>query len=412
MSAIGGRVDFFERGSDVNYLMRMSKAMSLRGSKRSSSYIGDGVGIVFNSSSPDAFGKDEDRQPAIYERAGKVYVLAMDAEENYSSSVFEKYRTEGIDFLSFLRGPFAVSLYDGERKMLLLARDREGKKPLFYRILDGSLYFASEIKGILAATEERLAVNREIFSLHVSAPMGVYRAANLFCDIREVLPGECLLFTELGMSRFRYRDRRGELRGAHAESKKRGCGEAPLKLYYDCSHGDIDESLREALIAFDYPQFDARIAPLCRTLADAAKEGRRQLSFEDVLRHRSRSYAYEREDRLGQRYGIELRGIPVRQEGEERDIYSMLSEMRSYLQAQVESFSSEDLSFLGGILTQKKLGYLLSRLCAERRQKYEDAEADIRILGMLCQTVEWGKAQRLIFKSCGESFVQSALSTM
>lgn len=418
MSAIGGRVDFFGREADMNSILRMSKAMSLRGCKRSSSYIGEGVGIIFNSSSPDAFCKNEDCQPAIYERAGKVYVLSVDGEANYSSAIFEKYRTDGIDFLAYLKEPFAVSLYDGDRKMLLLARDREGRKPLFYRILDRTLYFASEIKGILAATEERLAVKREMFSLHLSAPMGVYRSSNLFCDIREVLPGECLLFTGLGMSRFRYRERQGELRGARSESRKRTCADEPLKLYYECSREEIDDALCEALIAFDHPQFDARMVALCKTLSDAAREGRHSLSFEDAIFKKSRSYAYERADRLGGLYGVDLRGFPMRLEDEDGEVYPMLLKIRAHLRARVERLSSAELSFLGGIVGEKKLCYLLSRLCGEqkggkeREERKEDTESEIRILGMLCQTAEWATSQKLIFRSFGDGLAQSALSTI
>ena len=57
----------------------------------------------------------------------------------------------GVDCLQRLHGMFVIALYDRRRKELLLARDRLGIKPLFMaQLSDGSLGFASELKGLLA----------------------------------------------------------------------------------------------------------------------------------------------------------------------------------------------------------------------------------------------------------------------
>jgi asparagine synthase (glutamine-hydrolysing) len=60
------------------------------------------------------------------------------------------YAAWGCECLSRLNGMFAFALYDGPQDKLFLARDRTGEKPLFYRLANGSLQFASELKALLA----------------------------------------------------------------------------------------------------------------------------------------------------------------------------------------------------------------------------------------------------------------------
>lgn len=60
------------------------------------------------------------------------------------------YAAWGQDCLARLNGMFAFALYDAPRQTMLLARDRAGEKPLFYRLDGGVLYFASELKALMA----------------------------------------------------------------------------------------------------------------------------------------------------------------------------------------------------------------------------------------------------------------------
>jgi asparagine synthase (glutamine-hydrolysing) len=63
--------------------------------------------------------------------------------------VLAAYDAWDTDCLQRLNGMFAFGLYDARRQRLLLARDRAGEKPLFYRVAGGELHFASELKALM-----------------------------------------------------------------------------------------------------------------------------------------------------------------------------------------------------------------------------------------------------------------------
>jgi asparagine synthase (glutamine-hydrolysing) len=64
------------------------------------------------------------------------------------------YEEMGADCVKKLRGMFAIALYDERQQSLLLARDRLGKKPLYYALWNGRLLFGSEIKALLAVAPQ------------------------------------------------------------------------------------------------------------------------------------------------------------------------------------------------------------------------------------------------------------------
>ena len=59
------------------------------------------------------------------------------------------YEERGPDFVEALRGMFAIAIWDARHGRLVLARDRFGIKPLYYRVAGGELSFASELKALL-----------------------------------------------------------------------------------------------------------------------------------------------------------------------------------------------------------------------------------------------------------------------
>jgi asparagine synthase (glutamine-hydrolysing) len=70
--------------------------------------------------------------------------------------IVEGYRAFGDHVIERLDGMFALAILDQRARRLLLARDRVGKKPLFYCLRDGELRFASEVKAIVASGAERV----------------------------------------------------------------------------------------------------------------------------------------------------------------------------------------------------------------------------------------------------------------
>src|SRR5450631_2655287 len=80
---------------------------------------------------------------AELESLGHAFRTSSDTEV-----LLAAYRVWGTDFLSRLNGMFAFGLYDPRTRKVLLARDRAGEKPLFYRESGGTLSFASELKAL------------------------------------------------------------------------------------------------------------------------------------------------------------------------------------------------------------------------------------------------------------------------
>ncbi|HUZ45579.1 MAG TPA: asparagine synthase (glutamine-hydrolyzing) [Terriglobia bacterium] len=89
------------------------------------------------------------------------------------------YEEKGTDFVRDLNGMFAIALWDGAAKRLVLARDRAGEKPLYYWQKEGAIVFASEIKAILEypGVSRRLdpeAVAQYFFYGYFPSPRSVY----------------------------------------------------------------------------------------------------------------------------------------------------------------------------------------------------------------------------------------------
>ena len=110
------------------------------------------------------------------ERKGHVFKSMTDTEV-----IVHLYEEEGIACLQRLRGMFAFAIWDQREGRLLLARDRVGKKPVYYVELDGRLSFASEIHALydlpgLKREIDPVALDLYLTHSYIPAPYSIFRA--------------------------------------------------------------------------------------------------------------------------------------------------------------------------------------------------------------------------------------------
>jgi asparagine synthase (glutamine-hydrolysing) len=85
---------------------------------------------------------------AALQQEGQVFHTDSDTEV-----ILTAYEHWGVACFSKLKGMFAIALYDKRKQILILARDPNGIKPLYYCSRNGKLFFASEIKAFYALPE-------------------------------------------------------------------------------------------------------------------------------------------------------------------------------------------------------------------------------------------------------------------
>jgi asparagine synthase (glutamine-hydrolysing) len=107
-----------------------------------------------------------------------------------TETIVHLYEEEGENFARHLNGMFALALWDARKKLLILARDQVGIKPLFYAQLPDRLLFGSEIKTILAdgidRQVDRVALHDYLSLNYVPGPR------TMFKGIHKLQPGHIL----------------------------------------------------------------------------------------------------------------------------------------------------------------------------------------------------------------------------
>ena len=146
-------------------------------------FSGDGqVAIVFN-------GEVYNFQALRDELRTQGFVFSTNSD---TEVLLNAWRAWGVDCLRRLRGMFAFALWDAGREILFIARDRFGKKPMFFHHSGERLIFASEIKAILAygveARQDKQSALDYLQYRYVPAPH------TMFEGISKLMPGRYALW--------------------------------------------------------------------------------------------------------------------------------------------------------------------------------------------------------------------------
>ncbi len=213
----------YERQSDMpgDTVHKMNQTMVHRGPDDGGVFVGPGIGLGHRRLSIiDLAGG---HQPMSNED-GTVWVLLNGEIYNYpelyaklvqrghkfvtksdTEAIVHLYEDCAEECFSRLRGMFSIAVWDSRNRKLVLARDRVGKKPLFYAADGNRIVFGSELKALLACdllsreTDEQALSDYFSFG-YIPAPKTIYRS------VRKVMPGHYLVASAKGVREASYWD--------------------------------------------------------------------------------------------------------------------------------------------------------------------------------------------------------------
>src|SRR4030043_541 len=208
-----------ERPVDHQTLARMTDLMQRRGAESFGFHVEPGIGlgvrrlsIIDLKTGDQPISNEEGTLTVICN--GEIYnflelrqeLIAAGHRFRTSSDVeviVHLYEDLGPECVHRLRGMFGFALWDSHLRLLMLARDRLGIKPLYYTVGAEGLCFGSEIKSILIAN--LIKPKMDVLALRDLFTFGFVRGlGTLFSGIHQLLPGHYLLYQEGDVSMKRY----------------------------------------------------------------------------------------------------------------------------------------------------------------------------------------------------------------
>jgi asparagine synthase (glutamine-hydrolysing) len=241
MCGICGLVSLNGRPADRALLEQMNSTLVHRGPDSDGVFVEDSVGVaarrlaIIDLATGDQPLSNEDGSVVVVQngeiynyrelRAGLIARGHRFRTEGDTEVLAHLYEERGVRFAKDLRGMFAIAVWDARQRRLVLARDRFGIKPLYYRLSADAITFASELKALIrqpgfSRTIDPEAVEAFLAFSFVPAPLSIFREA------RKLPPGSTLVWNEAAPAEVDV-DRYAEPRPVSADQVRSG-GEEEL----------------------------------------------------------------------------------------------------------------------------------------------------------------------------------------
>ncbi len=246
MCGLAGILD--PRGVDAALVRRMADAIAHRGPDDAVVHVEPGIGLGFRRLA--IIDLVTGRQPVANEDES-VWVMLNGEIYNYreirrglaerghrfrtqgdTEAIAHLYEERGADLVSELRGMFAFALWDRRRRRLLLARDHLGQKPLYWAARAERLYFASEIKALLAVAPELRSVDPEALDEYFTLRV-ISEPRSMFARLHKLAAAHVLEATD----------------GAHVETRRYwSLSYEPKRRLSDAEAlAELDDQVRQAV---------------------------------------------------------------------------------------------------------------------------------------------------------------------
>jgi len=215
------------------------------------------------------------------ELRGQLETIGHRFRTNSDTEVIaHSYEEYGEDCFQHFNGMFAIGIWDDKKKLLILARDRLGKKPLYYALLNDLFLFASELKALMAYPHfprkiDPLSLRKYLFYEFIPCPHSIFR------DSMKLLPASYLIYQdgEIIVKRYWSPFRKGEkenFREGEAEAriidlfkqsvKRRLISDVPLGIFLSggidsgavaaFAQNEVPGKVKTFSIGFEDPSFD------------------------------------------------------------------------------------------------------------------------------------------------------------
>jgi asparagine synthase (glutamine-hydrolysing) len=197
--------------SDKKLLQSMCEVQKHRGPDETSYFVDDGVGL--GSDRLSIIDLKTGSQP-VHNEDGSIWITFNGEIYNYvelkkeleskghrfytesdTETIVHAYEEWPNEFLSRLRGMFAFAIWDGRKRLLFLARDRFGKKPLYYSVIGKHIFFGSEMKAILCNEEFKRTINFDALDLYFTYSY-IPSPLTIFEGVSKLPPAHYLVFQD------------------------------------------------------------------------------------------------------------------------------------------------------------------------------------------------------------------------